>query len=178
MNPFKTAALCSLMLAVACNGDSTEDTGTDADDSASSENQTQLVAGDSMWTWTTDDVEATTTCTNWAFDCDEANTTCAMDFTGADNNGFSAQGGDFTCSLTGDDFTCTGTNSFEVDVGGDSAVVTQTTDPYGQILSADEMNIVLPISMTCEGDNCSDVTDYLTLPCTVELDIAATRSAE
>ena len=70
MNPFKTAAICSLMLAVACNGDSTEDTGTDANDSASNENQTQLVAGDSMWTWTTDDVEATTTCTNWAFDCD------------------------------------------------------------------------------------------------------------
>ena len=92
------------MLTVACNGASTEDTGTEADDTASSENQTQMVAGDSMWTY--------------------------------------------------------------------------TTDPHGQNLLADEMNLALPISMTGEGDNCSDITDYLTLPCTVEIDITATRSAE
>jgi len=139
-----------------------------------------MVAGDSVWTYGPDDVDATTTCSNWAFDCDDGNTTCELDITDADNDSFSAMGSTFSCSLTGDSFTCTGVFSQETDALGDGSaiVLTDTTEPYGEILGASEMNIVLPISLTCEGDGCSPVDDYMSLPCTITLDITAALSAD
>jgi hypothetical protein len=57
-------------------------------------------------------------------------------------------------------------------------VLTNTTEPYGDILSASELNIVLPISLACEGDGCAPVEDYMAMPCDITLDITATLSAD
>ena len=128
MNHYTSALLCSLMLSLACSGDSTEDT---SDTTGPEGNQTQLVAGDSLWTYGTDDVIATTTCGNWAFDCDDGNTTCELDITDADSDSFSAMNSEFSCSLTGDSFTCTGVFSQQTDAMGDGSaiVLTDTTEP-------------------------------------------------
>ena len=177
MNHYTSAAICSLMLTLACSGDSTDDT---ADNPGPVGNQTQLVAGDSVWTYETDDVIATTTCTNWAFDCADPSTTCELDITGADNDSFSAMNSEFSCALTGDNFSCTGVFSQETDALGDGSaiVLTDTTEPYGDVLSASELNIVLPISLACEGGGCDPVNEYMTLPCTINLDITATLSTD
>ena len=182
MNYTKSAALFSLLLTIACSGDSTDDTGTDdnTDTEASTGNETQLVAGDSLWTYETDDVVATTTCNNWAFDCNEPNTTCELDVTGADSDSFSAMDSAFSCSLTGDNFTCTGVFAQETDAlgNGSAIVMTDTTDPYGDILSPTELNIVLPISLACEGDGCGSIEESMAMPCDITLDITATLSAD
>ena len=170
----------SLILALACNGSTTDDTSEASDTSASDGNQTQLVAGDSLWTYGTDDVVATTTCSNWAFDCDDGNTSCELDVTDADSDGFSAMNSAFSCALTGDSFTCSGVFRQETDAMGDgrAIVLTDTTEPFGDILSATEMNIVLPISLACEGDGCGPVEDHMAMPCDITLDITATLSAD
>jgi hypothetical protein len=177
MNHYTTAITCSLMLSLACSGDSTDDT---ADTVGTDGNQTQLVEGDSLWTYETDDVIATTTCSNWTFDCDEPNTGCELDVTDADSESFSAMNSQFSCSLTGDSFTCAGVFSQETDAMGDGSaiVMTDTTEPYGEILSASEMNLVLPISLSCEGDGCGPVADHMSMPCDITLDITATLATD
>ncbi|MDP6932476.1 MAG: hypothetical protein QGG40_06140 [Myxococcota bacterium] len=176
MNRFTPATICSLLLLFACGGASTDDTA----GASASDDQTQLVAGDSVWTYGTDDVVATTTCSNWEFDCDEPNTTCELDISDADNDGFSAMDSTFSCSLTGDSFSCTGVYSQETDAMGDGSamVLTDTTEPYGEVLSASELNIVLPISLSCEGDGCGPVDAAMSTPCSITLDITATLSAD
>ncbi len=165
-----TPVIFSLILTLACSGSSTDDT------SESEANQTQLVAGDSVWTYGTDDVVATTTCSNWVFDCDDANTSCELDITDADNEGFHAMDSAFDCTLTGDSFSCTGVFSQENDAmeDGSAIVLTDTTEPYGEVLSASEMNIVLPITLACEGDGCGPVENHMSMPCDITLDITAT----
>ena len=173
MNYYLPAIICSLLLSLACSGGGADDTSVDE------ENQTQLVEGDSLWAYVTDDVVATTTCSNWVFDCDDGNTSCELDVTGADNDSFSAWD-TFSCALTDDSFTCTGVLIEETDAMGDGSaiVLTETIEPYGEILSATEMNIVLPITLSCEGDGCAPVEDHLALPCDISLDITATLSAD
>jgi hypothetical protein len=168
----------SLILSVACGGSSADDKTETGDTTEVVENQTQLVEGDSNWGYGTDDVVATTTCTNWAFDCDDGNTGCYLDITGADNDSFSAMNEEFSCELTDDVFSCTGMFRQEMDAMGDGSaiVLTDTTEPYGEILSENSLNIVLPISLSCEGDGCGPIDDHLTLPCEIELDITATLS--
>ena len=131
-------------------------------------------------TYGTDDVIATTACGNWAFDCDDGNTTCELDITDADSDSFSAMNSEFSCSLTGDSFTCTGVFSQQTDAMGDGSaiVLTDTTEPYGEILSATEMNLILPISLGCEGDGCDPIVEYMSLPCSITLDITATLSED
>jgi len=167
----------SLIFSVACGGSSTDDK-TETGDTSVPENVTQLVAGDSMWGYATEDVVATTTCSNWAFDCDDGNTGCYLDITGADNDSFSAMNEEFSCELTDDVFSCTGMFRQEMDAMGDGSaiVLTDTTEPYGEILSENSLNIVLPISLSCEGDGCGPIDGHLTLPCEIELDITATLS--
>ena len=57
-------------------------------------------------------------------------------------------------------------------------MLTNTTEPYGDILSASELNIVLPISLACEGDGCGPVENSMAMPCDITLDITATLSAD
>lgn|GEM_PF-6360041 len=209
MHYYKYAAICSLTLLLACGGDpeDTDDTAgpndtaesgdtadtagsndtsdtagsTDtADTSGPDENETQLVEGDSLWTYGTDDVIATTTCTNWTFDCADPATTCELDITGADNDSFSAMNSVFSCALTGDNFSCTGTFAQETDAfgNGSAIVLTDTIEPYGDILTDSELNIVLPISLSCEGPACADIDAYMSLPCDIKLDITATLSTD
>ena len=175
MNNRTSAAIFAMIFTIACGGDSKDDT---MDTSVSTENQTQLVAGDSDWVYVTEDVNWTSTCTNWAFDCDEANTTCGLDITGADNDSFSAMNGEFSCDLTDDSFSCTGMYRQEMDAMGDGSamVLTDTTEPYGEVLSENSLNIVLPITISCEGEGCDPINEYMTAPCDIELDITATLS--
>ena len=170
-----SAIALSLLFTLGCGGDSTDDK-TDTADTSVPENVTQLVSGDSMWGYETEDVVATTTCSNWAFDCDDENTGCYLDISGADNDSFSAMNSNFSCALTGDVFTCTGMLRQEMDAMGDGSAMfyTDTTEPYGEILSESSLNIVLPISLSCEGEGCGPIDDYMSTPCEVELDITAT----
>ena len=82
--------------------------------------------------------------------------------------------------FSGDAFTCAGVFSQETDAFGDGSaiVLTDTTEPYGEILSANEMNVVLPISLTCEGDGCTPVEEHMDMPCSITLDITATLSTD
>ena len=40
------------------------------------------------------------------------------------------------------------------------------------------MNLILPISLGCEGDGCDPIVEYMSLPCSITLDITATLSED